>query len=309
MFLAKVVREAKNETFMNEIFLWELDKEVSECRDCRKPFGVVARRHHCRNCGGIFCDECTIVNADIMGVKMDRCCKGCVRGETPGENVRLAIENALSTMDTRGNRKISCRNMSITYGSPFESAVGSSTKSSSGPEAPTSGYFEFYNKLNLFCCIKVVSGLDGTEVATLWEVARPSYTAVPPNSLVCGRFDPTLPNLELMVLMGNPVMSETGAGGEAVYDTVQSPGKISKCAQVGNFRRYIVFRIECTDRNVMLKFKGDVALEPRQGNSIARVGIFGKLGMKSDPAEAKSMINFDTNVAPTAIKVLGGSNI
>jgi hypothetical protein len=28
---------------------------------CLKSFGVFTRRHHCRTCGRIFCDDCTKV--------------------------------------------------------------------------------------------------------------------------------------------------------------------------------------------------------------------------------------------------------
>jgi Zn finger protein HypA/HybF involved in hydrogenase expression len=317
MFLAKVIREAKNETFSNEIFLWELDKEVSECRDCRRPFSVTVRRHHCRNCGGIYCDECTLTGVEVGGTKVDRGCKGCVRGETPGENVRIAIEKGLSIFDTRANRKVTAHHIPLTYGSPFEEGSASSSprtvsprKDGSSPprselsskfsvtsqDAPNSGYFEFANKMGLFCCVKVVCGGDGGDVSTLWEVSRPSYTAVPPNAVINGRFDPELPFFDLIVLMGNPFTPE----GEAVYDTTESAGKISKCAAVANFRRYMIFRVECTGKNAMLKYKGESLLEPRLGNSVGRIGIFGKLGMKN---EDKETLNFDTNIAPSAIRL------
>ena len=236
---------------------------------------------------------------------MDRCCKGCVRGDTPGENVRVAIEKSLSAFDTRGSRKVTAFLLPLSYGSPFDVSSPSSKKdgsakgSTKSPEAPASGYFEFANKLNLFCCIKVLMGTDGSDIATLWEVPRPSYTAVPPNGLVCGRFDASLPHIEVIVLMGNPTTSDMG---EVVYDSAQSPGKVSKAAAVGNFRRYMAFRVESNGKNVMLKFKGDTLLEPRLGNSIGRVGIFGKLGMKSEP-DTKDVINFDTNVTAAAIKL------
>lgn len=321
MFLAKVIREAKNETFSNEIFLWELDKEVSECRGCHRPFSVTIRRHHCRNCGGIFCDECTLTGVEIEGTKVDRGCKGCVRGEAPGENVRIAVEKSLSIFDTRGNRKVTAYHIPLSYGSPYEEgSAASSPRTASprkeassprsdsrpdslrsvgtplGPEAPTSGYFEFANKMGLFCCVKVVCGGDGGDVSTLWEVARPSFTAVPPNGLVHGQFDPELPFFDLIILMGNPFTPD----GDVVYDTAQSAGKISKCAQVANFRRYMVFRVECTGKNAMLKYKGESLLEPRLGNSVGRLGIFGKLGFKQ---EDKETLNFETNVTQPAVRL------
>eukprot|EP00598_Pedospumella_elongata_P001530 CAMPEP_0184979828 /NCGR_PEP_ID=MMETSP1098-20130426/9940_1 /TAXON_ID=89044 /ORGANISM="Spumella elongata, Strain CCAP 955/1" /LENGTH=319 /DNA_ID=CAMNT_0027503161 /DNA_START=63 /DNA_END=1022 /DNA_ORIENTATION=+ len=304
MFLAKVVREAKNETFCNEVFLWELDKEVTYCRDCRRTFSMSLRRHHCRNCGGIYCDECSLSNAEIRGVKVDRGCKGCIRGETPGDNVRIAVEKSLSLFDTRGNRKVTCANVALVAGSPFEAAPGSPKKDDSAPklEAPTSGYFELANKLNLFCCVKVFYGGDGSDVSTLWEIARPSYTAIPPNGLVSGRFDASQPFIEIVLLLGNPHPTESG---EIVHDT-QVLKKVSKCAAVENFRRYMVFRVESAGHNVLLKFKGDTLLEPRLGTSVGRVGIFGKLGLKN-AEEPKDVINFDTNVPASSIRLFCAS--
>lgn len=38
---------------------WERDDMVSNCNDCRRRFGFLLRRHHCRKCGRIFCDRCS----------------------------------------------------------------------------------------------------------------------------------------------------------------------------------------------------------------------------------------------------------
>lgn len=38
---------------------WKPDAEVNACEKCRKAFTLLRRRHHCRRCGGIFCDACT----------------------------------------------------------------------------------------------------------------------------------------------------------------------------------------------------------------------------------------------------------
>lgn len=235
---------------------------------------------------------------------MDRCCKGCTRGETPGENVRIAIEKSLSLFDTRANRKVTITNVALSHGSPYEGLASSPKKdgSSAKLEAPTSGYFELANKLNLFCCVKVFYGGEGSDVASLWEIPRPSFTAVPPNGLVSGNFDASQPFIEIVLLLSNPHAPEPG---EVVYDT-QVLKKVSKCAQVENFRRYMVFRVESSGHNVLLKFKGDTLLEPRLGNSVGRVGIFGKLGMKN-AEEPKDVINFETNVPASSIRLFCAS--
>lgn len=38
---------------------WKRDAEVNKCENCQKAFSFTRRRHHCRRCGGIFCDACT----------------------------------------------------------------------------------------------------------------------------------------------------------------------------------------------------------------------------------------------------------
>ncbi|KAG6435322.1 hypothetical protein SASPL_100193 [Salvia splendens] len=38
---------------------WVPDEATSKCTSCGTDFGAFVRRHHCRNCGDIFCDKCT----------------------------------------------------------------------------------------------------------------------------------------------------------------------------------------------------------------------------------------------------------
>jgi len=38
---------------------WETDTSVKNCPVCNQSFNALERRHHCRNCGKIFCNTCT----------------------------------------------------------------------------------------------------------------------------------------------------------------------------------------------------------------------------------------------------------
>lgn len=177
--------------------------------------------------------------------------------------------------------------------------------------APEAGYFELFNKMGLFCCAKVISGTDGSELATLWEVPRPAYAAVPPNGIVSGRFDPAVTHLEITFLSSNPA-SNLGADGSSsvVYDSTRGE-TITPCAYVYNFRRYVTFRVECLGKNVLLKYKGDISLEPKLGSSVARVGFFGKLTgtKKAGGAEAANIIDFSTNVVSSDIGMISQTSV
>jgi hypothetical protein len=39
--------------------VWQPDNEVSECPICRRQFSFLFRRHHCRKCGRVVCNECS----------------------------------------------------------------------------------------------------------------------------------------------------------------------------------------------------------------------------------------------------------
>lgn len=41
-------------------FYWMNDSFVSDCLNCFKPFTAFRRKHHCRFCGQIFCNDCTL---------------------------------------------------------------------------------------------------------------------------------------------------------------------------------------------------------------------------------------------------------
>ena len=38
---------------------WQPDSEASECPICKRPFSLLFRRHHCRKCGRVVCNDCS----------------------------------------------------------------------------------------------------------------------------------------------------------------------------------------------------------------------------------------------------------
>lgn len=60
---------------------WVPDEAVLHCTSCGVAFGPFVRRHHCRNCGDIFCDKCSqgrIALTTDENAQPVRVCDGCM---------------------------------------------------------------------------------------------------------------------------------------------------------------------------------------------------------------------------------------
>jgi hypothetical protein len=78
---------------------WKLDSEKAACENCNLPFSFVRRRHHCRRCGGLFCEACSSKkldlavaltgenNATARNVKKARVCNACYNAVGTGGGV------------------------------------------------------------------------------------------------------------------------------------------------------------------------------------------------------------------------------
>ncbi|XP_031548653.1 RUN and FYVE domain-containing protein 2-like [Actinia tenebrosa] len=53
------VEEMKEVTKTIKDMKWTDDKEALICQLCEQPFSLSRRKHHCRNCGGIYCNTCS----------------------------------------------------------------------------------------------------------------------------------------------------------------------------------------------------------------------------------------------------------
>ncbi|CAI4231042.1 unnamed protein product [Auanema sp. JU1783] len=59
---------------------WVPDDDVSQCTSCYSSFTFIRRRHHCRNCGRIFCGSCSRKSIEIPDLGYDsrvRVCNLC----------------------------------------------------------------------------------------------------------------------------------------------------------------------------------------------------------------------------------------
>ncbi|XP_054166813.1 WD repeat and FYVE domain-containing protein 3-like [Oppia nitens] len=59
---------------------WVKDELVESCTNCGVKFTFSERRHHCRNCGHVFCSKCSKFESEIMRLKIYkpvRVCQNC----------------------------------------------------------------------------------------------------------------------------------------------------------------------------------------------------------------------------------------
>ncbi|XP_065194738.1 uncharacterized protein ZK632.12-like [Sycon ciliatum] len=66
---------------------WEHEDDVAECRACSKKFTTGVKKHHCRQCGKIFCAECSSKSVQTSsGTRPLRVCSHChalITSESP----------------------------------------------------------------------------------------------------------------------------------------------------------------------------------------------------------------------------------
>jgi hypothetical protein len=59
---------------------WVRDDTTDSCQDCKVRFTIYERRHHCRNCGRLYCSSCSRYQADIPRLSIHqpvRVCRAC----------------------------------------------------------------------------------------------------------------------------------------------------------------------------------------------------------------------------------------
>ncbi|KAK0396274.1 hypothetical protein QR680_001651 [Steinernema hermaphroditum] len=56
---------------------WVPDSDCEQCTACGSPFTIVRRRHHCRNCGRIFCSRCSANSLCLPELGYDRKVRVC----------------------------------------------------------------------------------------------------------------------------------------------------------------------------------------------------------------------------------------
>lgn len=76
--LGREHQELQIQNYKKSNYKWVDDRNVSECTQCKKNFTVTIRKHHCRNCGQVYCNECSDHTATVSSsAKKQRVCKAC----------------------------------------------------------------------------------------------------------------------------------------------------------------------------------------------------------------------------------------
>tara|TARA_B100001287_G_C22667284_1_gene523443 strand:+ start:950 stop:1624 length:675 start_codon:yes stop_codon:yes gene_type:complete len=57
---------------------WKLDKYYDSCHKCHINFSMTKRKHHCRSCGLIFCNDCCSHNHKYLNGENGRTCNDCL---------------------------------------------------------------------------------------------------------------------------------------------------------------------------------------------------------------------------------------
>jgi hypothetical protein len=59
---------------------WQPDEATDTCALCRTEFGILVRKHHCRNCGFVVCDACSPFRMALPHLNLrrpERVCSKC----------------------------------------------------------------------------------------------------------------------------------------------------------------------------------------------------------------------------------------
>lgn len=89
---------------------WVADKDAQKCSKCEAPFSVTNRKHHCRNCGKVFCNTCCFSHLQLPGwTSAERVCEVCLMAharhgrsaptEVAGGVDGLLIESAMGSTE------------------------------------------------------------------------------------------------------------------------------------------------------------------------------------------------------------------
>lgn len=80
---------------------WVKDKDVNLCPNCAKSFNILCRKHHCRLCGAIMCNQCSQFISLISAKNLTDGSfnKYDVAGE-PSQEFKLRRSNSITSLNS-----------------------------------------------------------------------------------------------------------------------------------------------------------------------------------------------------------------
>jgi hypothetical protein len=100
---------------------WVPDENAHNCFQCNTSFGLMTRRHHCRNCGGVFCNSCSdrrIVLKNSDGPV--RVCRKCYTQLTTKQKAASIVTLGKSTIRLLYETRSVCIHCSVTEQNGFK---------------------------------------------------------------------------------------------------------------------------------------------------------------------------------------------
>jgi hypothetical protein len=296
-YLAKYSESKRSELSREYGVLWEVDHERNQCRYCFEFFTFFYRKHHCRSCGGIYCLNC------CYGTALK--CKYCLLGLSPSNSLLEAYKSISQSAVTSILLNVQRESLKLEYGSLYDNNFIRPL----GEIAHRSGYFQITNRSTgssssvstlsvgvtssssssssprVKCCaVKLLP--EGCHL--YHEIFRPPYLPLPPKESLYTLLNPSHKFIYLILLFDNPFppppsppdSEETGA---IIYQRHRVHGgpDLSPCTAPKFFKRFLVYKIACGGKNVLVKYTDDDKVEVRdgQGRRIKKkaVGLFNDL--------------------------------
>lgn len=77
---------------------WAVDDEVIKCTLCQISFSWKIRRHHCRICGEIFCDDCSATTLVLPGTFLEEVKSRAIFNKNVGSQTQKSLADKLTTL-------------------------------------------------------------------------------------------------------------------------------------------------------------------------------------------------------------------
>eukprot|EP00736_Rhodelphis_marinus_P009019 Rmarinus@m.17019 len=99
---ATVQKDSVSPAPADQAVAWEPDRGATNCAGCTRKFTQVRRRHHCRQCGKVFCGSCTPHRIKLsFDQKEQRCCVQCYQRKLTSMQMAQSAAKEAMTEDTQ----------------------------------------------------------------------------------------------------------------------------------------------------------------------------------------------------------------